>query len=693
MILHQLEIKNYRSLEHVELDHLGRFNVIIGRNNSGKSSVFGALSLLYSFLQGGRPDLNLILTGQDVSRSFEIRLLFRLSPSERVELIGLTQRRSQDKDLMIQSPLFRQAEYSFSTEAGAGNPALRELRVTAQNNKWAVIYRTDEGARGARPAGRVKLISALSERFATPLTNNVLDTTHPESTFSEAYPLTAFTGDHLNDPATSWIFQRLGSYLQKSFFFNPFRHSAASLPVSSTEKLAQDGSNLAQVLHTINSNDRDLFNRIEQFIQAALPDIGRLQTPLKSSTTEISFRSPAGNYPVRLHDMGGGIEQLLMVATVLLTTDDEHTLFLEEPESHLHAGAQRFLIEKLYEGDRQVFATTHSPILINSPRPMSIHQVRYVNNLTAVTRVDSSELLGAALEDIGSRNSDVLLSDSVLFVEGPGDQRVFEEWGDKTGQRLEEHNVTVIPMGGSDEAARGTRARSDVLEGISQRSPVPHIFILDRDERSKAEVSKLRDQLVGKVHLLERRELENYMLAPRALMEAILDKHRDDAVIRERVDSAKEDEVMSILRGRADSLFELVLVKRIRAEIGGLRGGLLPRETVAGLAQKVHHKSFARQVRREIEARVSSHLDALAVERIVAAEKAALQREWRKKENRLALAPGEELLSAVFHHFGSEYRKPNDTIRIAKAMTLEEIPEEVKNLIGRIVAMSNAAEN
>jgi len=46
MFLRSLAIKNYRSLEDVKLDKLDHFNVLIGRNNSGKSSVFGALQLV-----------------------------------------------------------------------------------------------------------------------------------------------------------------------------------------------------------------------------------------------------------------------------------------------------------------------------------------------------------------------------------------------------------------------------------------------------------------------------------------------------------------------------------------------------------------------------------------------------------------------------------------------------------------------
>jgi predicted ATPase len=194
-------------------------------------------------------------------------------------------------------------------------------------------------------------------------------------------------GDFVGDKALMWLLRGLGVYLRNAFFFNPFRHSVSRLGVKQTEKLTQDGSNLAQVLHTINSNDRELFAMIEKLVHAALPDIGRLQFPLFDTQTEVHFRASEG-YTARLHDMGGGIEQLMMIATVLLTTSATHALFVEEPESHLHSAAQRFLMERLAEGGRQVFITTHAPAFINSPREKSIYQVKYRSNRTEILSDD-----------------------------------------------------------------------------------------------------------------------------------------------------------------------------------------------------------------------------------------------------------------------------------------------------------------
>ncbi len=44
-MLDSLEIKNFRSLEDFQVKKLGRVNLIVGKNNSGKSSVLEALRI------------------------------------------------------------------------------------------------------------------------------------------------------------------------------------------------------------------------------------------------------------------------------------------------------------------------------------------------------------------------------------------------------------------------------------------------------------------------------------------------------------------------------------------------------------------------------------------------------------------------------------------------------------------------
>ncbi|PID61136.1 MAG: hypothetical protein CR974_04340 [Gammaproteobacteria bacterium] len=43
MHLDSLKVKNFRILEGVEIDRLGHVNLIVGKNNSGKSTILEAL--------------------------------------------------------------------------------------------------------------------------------------------------------------------------------------------------------------------------------------------------------------------------------------------------------------------------------------------------------------------------------------------------------------------------------------------------------------------------------------------------------------------------------------------------------------------------------------------------------------------------------------------------------------------------
>src|SRR5438270_5113095 len=47
LILNSLEIRNFRGFRHLQIERLGRVNLVVGKNNVGKSSLLEAL-LLYA---------------------------------------------------------------------------------------------------------------------------------------------------------------------------------------------------------------------------------------------------------------------------------------------------------------------------------------------------------------------------------------------------------------------------------------------------------------------------------------------------------------------------------------------------------------------------------------------------------------------------------------------------------------------
>lgn len=693
MFIHSLEVKNYRSLEYIKLDNLQRFNVLIGRNNAGKSSVFQVLydlNTLYAYSNAIISTDN--LTDRDIKRALEITLIFKPNQQEREEIVGILiaagfdpQRRTN----VLEGPFLRRIRFSFKSVAG--NPSLMHLRETsilAEDGKWTIVQKMTGDEQTANPQQNYVLISTVSKDAAQNcLEARLFDSTQHQTRINVHYR-SIFSESWASDPAIRWLYMQLGKYLSEAFFFNPFRHSTSLMDVMQTTELAQDGANLAQVLHTLKTSEEETFDEIEHFIQGALPDIGRLRTPLINNKTRVVFRHSEQSYSIPLTDMGGGVEQLLMIATVLMMPKTQNsTLFLEEPESHLHAGAQRYLKERLYDSGRQVFISTHSPTFINLLNPHNLYQVINTNGRTDIRRSDAGSL-DPVLEDIGVRNSDVLLSDAVLFVEGPGDRDVLTLFSEKLNMSFDEYNINVIPMGGGRHAERGAPIRSDLLRDISGKAPVPHMFVLDRDERRKEEIRSLEARLGDKVYVFQARELENYLLIPRAILAALKSKHHNNEQMLNQLESISEEQIDQLMYTAANNLYSTVLLKRIRNEIGGLRDGLLPTDAVTDLRSLTDSPELAKLILHEVRTQFDQYLAGVNIDRIVAAEKEELDRAWSNPENRLQLAPGEEILTEVYRTFGSEYNKPEDTRSIARELQVDEIHREIAEVIKKVKDLS-----
>jgi len=702
MFLDALRIQNFRSLEHVELERLSQFNVLVGRNNAGKSTIFNVLAALANLFQGNGSSFDQLVTGLDPTRSPGIDLTFSLRELDRqnfADVLLSGEVRKSRREQLLASGFASRTAFSFRGVPGRTDLFhLRETKLIAEDGNWATLGRLISDETSDNPVSEFLLIGHLTDHQPEGVLSAFkLDLNGSRESISDyitqvrlarIYPSSA-----ISDSAAMWLLERLGEYFQSAFFFTPFRHSSSSMQVQEAQFLDQNGVNLAQVLHSINSNDRANLLQIEEFLHAALPNIGMLQTPLHTEQTSVGFRQPRQNQLIPLHNMGGGVEQLLMVATVLLTTDDACSLFLEEPESHLHPAAQRFLIERLIEGNRQVFVTTHSSTFVNLTQSHSLYQVTLSQEgRSTVTRLEEHGSLGPILADIGARKSDLVLSDAVLFVEGPGDRDAFEAWSELLGEGLSAHNVAVLPIDGGEYADRYAPPRDRVLEQISKRSlPIPRLFVLDRDHRSDHDIAKLMASLEGRVRVLARRELENYFLVPRVLLAALREKYRYDESRLKNVEALSEESIVALIQTTTDSLYGIVLLKRVGRMLGGLAGGLMPRDIIERLTPLATESHLSSEIENQIDARIDMLRRGLNVKDIVQEERRLLDEQWKKIDQRRFIAPGEEIVEAVFHSVGGHYTKPKDTEVIARTMRAEELDPEIIEIISEIVASSRGS--
>ncbi len=699
MLLHTVTIKNYKSLEDVTIDDLGRLNIFIGRNNAGKSSVFGALDQLNSVLSNtdGNFDYTSVLTAKNSQRRLEINLMMVPQPDDRkylFKLLDIDQDSSRYENL-FKSLFFTQIEYVFCSFGLEREQilCLNKVRILDVHGRWAEIFGQDS----KQP------VNAKSYR-STQLEEISHDQHHPELVVENIdikfagvryhtllLPI-ARTEPYITgaDSAISWIAGFPRQYLQSAFFFSPFRHSTGKGPSQSSKRLLQDGSNLAQALFTLRLNEDRKFEKIRAFIQSVIPDIGMLETNINDRhEVEISFRAKDDSYSVKLPDMGGGVSQLLMVAVVLVADTTSSAIFIEEPESHLHTGAQRALLDSLYGSNSQIFISTHSSTFVNSARAENrIYRVVRSGDASEISAVIDAMSLSNVLDDIGVRNSDVLMSDAILFVEGRSDKQVLIIFSEKINLSLLENNITILDMGGGSHAERHAPIRSSLLDEISHKASVPHIFVLDRDHRKQNDIDYLEKRLQGRVHILKGRELENYLLVPHALLAALRSKCSTDKKVLQQVDRTSIQEIDNLIQQSADALYLHVLVKRIGMELGGLPGGFLTREHINTIIGQVSQKDLQRKISSAVNQHISSHLSKEKIVETVREQKVKLQQDWADTHRRRMIAPGAEIIDSIFRYFGQRYNKTKDLEHIARAMKSSDIADELIDLIQRVNVMA-----
>ena len=689
MYLRSLHVENFRCLEDVTLDGLDeQVNVLIGPNNSGKSSLFRVLEFLGQVVRGVGPDGSTILTGNDKSRVLKIVLGFTLRQDERERLVGELLKDPARIARAQASPFLRQVEYEF--RAAAGQPALlhlMETRVTSLDGRPTAIQTVHGGQEPtvSNPQHMFRDIASAPDS----IDSASMDVKTKGGSSTQILHTFASPNSALGVQRFSmfWPLVLVSEYLGQAFFFNPFRHGNARHASRQVSRLDQNGANLAGVLHTIQSNNRPRFATIEEFVRAAIPGLGDLQTPLIEAETEVGFLSRDGSSLLKLQDMGGGVEELLMVATTLATTTYEDSLFIEEPENHLHPGAQRFLLERVSGSPRQVFLTTHSPVFVNAGLAKSVYRVEISDGRTRVARVADLDGLASALGAIGVRNSDVLMSEAVVFVEGPSDADAFLSISKTLSKDLVGAGVQLIATGGADPAIKSAPLQASMLASVSKTTPIPHLFILDRDERSDKEIALIKKDLGPAAVFLESRELENYLLVPRAIREVMLGKAEEAA--RPPIQAATDADIMQSIRKAAASTYGLVLVKRVRTSLPRFVGGMLPRQELDQLAsQKLEGDELAKAIEALIRGRSDSYLKGLDTRAVVKAQQAALDSEWKDDQRRLALAAGEEVLTQVFRDYGVSFNKRTDTPRLAAQLKAEEIPGELAGIVARASELS-----
>jgi hypothetical protein len=193
------------------------------------------------------------------------------------------------------------------------------------------------------------------------------------------------------------------------------------------------------------------------------------------------------------------------------------------------------------------------------------------------------------------------------------------------------------------------------------------LYLRDRDELSASALKTLQNS--NTVALLQRRELENYLLDASALTQVFAQ------LVPNRIPSPSTADISAFMTETAGRLRGKILINRVCRQI---------HPTSALMQHKLRQRLANENAdQKAIMDAVSHRLmtqDELRTQIETAWQVAEADVATRSGDELLAIAPGEEILSAAFMHFlGRGYSKRDDGVAIARAMP--QPPEEIRELL------------
>lgn len=144
-----------------------------------------------------------------------------------------------------------------------------------------------------------------------------------------------------------------------------------------------------------------------------------------------------------IHDVGDGLQQLIIILFPVFTNKERCLFFIEEPDLFMHPGMQKALVKAMLEHDQhQYFITTHSNHIIDhDPNLYDVATFHFSKKIIQNTENQKPEekfivkyCSGdnySLMQDIGVKPSSVLLSNCTIWVEGITDRLYIKAYLEK----------------------------------------------------------------------------------------------------------------------------------------------------------------------------------------------------------------------------------------------------------------------
>lgn len=566
-------MENFKSLRDITIHPDPILTILIGRNAAGKSSVLDAIAFVSEFIgssqqecvaKRGGPTGVVYAGNPDGEIVFDIELAMdegETSQLSKVLAIPLDQVRSAWEPRWVYGVRIGWLHGMFTLISESICTWIRGREIEYAKSSWQkrdsgqmYFYEAPESIRNSFTQNDWKL---KQEGGQTPAQSLLAGAEYHQR--PEWYPL-----------------KMISDYLRNLCRLDTIRESPEIAKLIGRYRLAANPEDLPQVLHSVASSRRKVFEAILEDARTLIPALAEVRSQPVEGTNQTYLSATERTWPKSeflWRNIASGAKEVMYLLTFIHLAPDGTLLLVEEPGLNLHAEATaklREIIERIASQQRkQVIATTHSPTLIDDLPFKQIVFMRNENGASETLEIKNFEEVESLLNRSLVRKSSVLAAPSsllVFVVEGRDDVKVWRQFLSRAGIDVESVPMKII-------AGLGSGGREEVVKAVSFLDKlggyISYYAVLDGDGKDELE-QKLRKAGVpeNNVHFLSNGEIEDYLMEPSAIA-ALTHRHQSEV-----------EAIISQTRGHGKEQFEAVLqrlgVSKASAEIKELLVRHLP---------------------------------------------------------------------------------------------------------------------
>lgn len=521
MRINKVAIQGFRAFKEMTEISLGTLTTIIGKNDAGKSSILHALDAFFN----GPPDEGDFNRDQDS----DAPIIFQVSFSDLPTFVRLEE--GIDTNLESENLLDSQHNLTIRRTYSRKNPKKPKTTFivedfdNAQFQNLCSLKETQLNERGKSSGLEVKKSGAgITNKSKREAIKQIATEKNIPKVSIEIEPAEAALKvlDYLPD---FYLFKADESLNEEGTAFQKEFKAVVETAISKIPAKAD----LEKGVET--EIDKEI-EKIHSFLLQHTDEVTSVKAMPSFKWKDLVFfnlecKDKQGK-EIAFAKRGSGLRRLLMVAYFQYLAqrdkaDDsikKNIYGIEEPETYLHPGAQRDLLNSFTDITKkeQVLVSSHSPVFAGSTDVATLALIIRENGIAKILQGERLELVKVA-EELGVEPSDQIYGfKAIMFVEGTTDCDFFNTVVEtfynagKLIANLGNKQIGILPGGGANLKHWITRK---AIKGLNRK----YVVILDSDKCSSSDnVSKEKLNLKSEIEreggmcfILRKREIENYL--------------------------------------------------------------------------------------------------------------------------------------------------------------------------------------